>query len=62
MEARYVRSLEENKITDIEKKNNAEVPTPVELVKEMLAKIPTEFWSTGVKPHQLGKGNPKKNK
>ena len=45
--------------TNEEKKNNAEIPTPVALVDEMLNKIPEEFWTT---PHKVfepccGKGN-----
>jgi hypothetical protein len=32
--------------TDQEKKNNAEIPTPVHLVDEMLSIIPVEFWMT----------------
>ena len=42
-----------------EKKNNAEIPTPLELVNEMLNKIPEKFWK---KPKRVlepccGKGN-----
>jgi hypothetical protein len=42
-----------------EKKNNAEVPTPVKLVDDMLDKIPSSFWTN---PHRVyepccGKGN-----
>jgi hypothetical protein len=42
-----------------EKQKNAEIPTPVRLVDEMLEKIPEEFWKT---PHKVlepccGKGN-----
>ena len=42
-----------------EKKNNAEIPTPIILVEEMLDKMPSEFWK---KPHTVfepccGKGN-----
>ena len=45
--------------TNDEKKQNAEVPTPVKLVDEMLNSIPVEFWK---KPHKVfepccGKGN-----
>lgn len=45
--------------TNDEKKQNAEVPTPVKLVDEMLNSIPVEFWKT---PHKVfepccGKGN-----
>ena len=45
--------------TNDEKKQNAEVPTPVKLVDEMLNAIPAEFWK---KPHKVfepccGKGN-----
>jgi len=45
--------------TEHEKKGNAEVPTPVKLVDDMLAVIPDEFWS---KPRTVfepccGKGN-----
>ena len=42
-----------------EKQKNAEIPTPVKLVDEMLEKVPEEFWKT---PHKVlepccGKGN-----
>ena len=42
-----------------EKKDNAEIPTPIILVNEMLDKMPIEFWK---KPHKVfepccGKGN-----
>ena len=42
-----------------EKKNHAEIPTPVELVDDMLNKIPIDFWTS---PHKVfepcsGKGN-----
>ena len=45
--------------TQEEKKGNAEIPTPVKLVDEMLDKIPLEFWKS---PHKVfepccGKGN-----
>ena len=45
--------------TNDEKKQNAEVPTPVKLVDDMLNTIPVEFWKT---PHKVfepccGKGN-----
>jgi hypothetical protein len=42
-----------------EKKQNAEVPTPVKLVDEMLDKIPTDFWKTPKKVFEpcCGKGN-----
>lgn len=45
--------------TEAEKKGNAEVPTPVKLVDDMLDSAPLEFWS---KPHTVfepccGKGN-----
>lgn len=42
-----------------EKKNNAEIPTPLELVNEMLSKIPEEFWKTPKKVFEpcCGKGN-----
>jgi hypothetical protein len=42
-----------------EKKNNAEIPTPLELVDEMLNKIPKEFWKTPkcVLEPCCGKGN-----
>ena len=45
--------------TKEEKKNNAEIPTPVELVDEMLDKIPIEFWTTPKKVFEpcCGKGN-----
>jgi hypothetical protein len=45
--------------TPEEKKNNAEIPTPVYLVDEMLNKIPTEFWtkSKAVLEPCCGKGN-----
>jgi len=52
IEKHFIPSLEE-------KKQNAEVPTPVALVDDMLDKIPIEFWSA---PHSVfepccGKGN-----
>lgn len=45
--------------TALERKGNAEVPTPVSLVDEMLDKMPIEYWKT---PHKTfepccGKGN-----
>jgi hypothetical protein len=45
--------------TEEEKKGNAEVPTPVNLVKEMIHKMPVDFWK---KPRKVfepccGKGN-----
>ena len=42
-----------------EKKKNAEIPTPVELVDEMLDKIPIDFWNTPKKVFEpcCGKGN-----
>ena len=42
-----------------EKKKNAEVPTPVKLVDEMLDKMPEEFWKTPKKVFEpcCGKGN-----
>lgn len=42
-----------------EKKNNAEIPTPVSLVDEMLNKIPVEFWTNpkAVFEPCCGKGN-----
>ena len=42
-----------------ERKDNAEVPTPVSLVDEMLDKIPTEYWKTPNKTLEpcCGKGN-----
>jgi len=42
-----------------EKKNNAEIPTPIELVDEMLDKIPEEFWKQPNKVFEpcCGKGN-----
>jgi hypothetical protein len=42
-----------------EKKNNAEIPTPLILVNEMLDKIPQEFWKTPKKVFEpcCGKGN-----
>ena len=45
--------------TKEEKKNNAEIPTPVELVDEMLNIIPQEFWTTPKKVFEpcCGKGN-----
>ena len=45
--------------TPEEKKNNAEIPTPVSLVDEMLDKIPVEFWTTPktVLEPCCGKGN-----
>lgn len=45
--------------TNDEKKQNAEVPTPVKLVDEMLNSIPVEFWKTPRKVFEpcCGKGN-----
>jgi hypothetical protein len=45
--------------TNDEKKQNAEVPTPVKLVDEMLNSIPLEFWKTPQKVFEpcCGKGN-----
>jgi hypothetical protein len=45
--------------TQEEKKKNAEVPTPVKLVEEMLGMIPPEFWKTPKKVFEpcCGKGN-----
>ena len=45
--------------TNEEKKNNAEIPTPVHLVDEMLNIIPVEFWTTPKKVFEpcCGKGN-----
>jgi hypothetical protein len=42
-----------------EKKNNAEIPTPLELVNEMLSKMPEEFWQTPNRVFEpcCGKGN-----
>jgi len=45
--------------TNDEKKQNAEVPTPVKLVDEMLNLVPLEFWKTPQKVFEpcCGKGN-----
>ena len=45
--------------TKEEKKDNAEVPTPVKLVDDMLKTIPIEFWKTPKKVFEpcCGKGN-----
>lgn len=45
--------------TNDEKKRNAEVPTPVKLVDEMLNTIPVEFWKKSQKVFEpcCGKGN-----
>ena len=45
--------------TETERKGNAEVPTPVPLVNDMLNKMPTEFWKTPKKVFEpcCGKGN-----
>jgi site-specific DNA-methyltransferase (adenine-specific) len=45
--------------TNDEKKKNAEVPTPVKLVDEMLDVVPLEFWMTPKKVFEpcCGKGN-----
>ena len=45
--------------TQEEKKGNAEVPTPVQLVEEMLDKMPVDFWKTPQKVFEpcCGKGN-----
>jgi hypothetical protein len=48
----FIPSLEEKKV-------NAEIPTPIILVEEMLEKIPEEFWKTPKKVFEpcCGKGN-----
>ena len=45
--------------SESEKKNNAEIPTPVKLVDEMLNTIPAEFWKTPKRVFEpcCGKGN-----
>ena len=45
--------------SDSEKKQNAEIPTPVKLVDEMLNTIPAEFWKTPKRVFEpcCGKGN-----
>jgi hypothetical protein len=45
--------------SNTEKKQNAEIPTPVLLVEDMLDKIPLEFWTTPHKSFEpcCGKGN-----
>jgi hypothetical protein len=45
--------------TSEEKKNHAEIPTPVALVDEILNVIPEEFWKTPQKAFEpcCGKGN-----
>ena len=45
--------------TNDEKKQNAEIPTPIVLVEDMLDKIPIEFWKTIKKVFEpcCGKGN-----
>lgn len=45
--------------TETERKGNAEVPTPVPLVNDMLNKMPSEFWKTPKKVFEpcCGKGN-----
>jgi len=45
--------------TNEEKKNHAEIPTAIELVQEMLDKLPIVFWTTPKKVFELccGKGN-----
>ena len=45
--------------TNEEKKNNAEIPTPVRLVDEMLNIIPNDFWTSPKKVFEpcCGKGN-----
>lgn len=42
-----------------EKKNNAEIPTPIPLVEEMLSKMPEDFWKSKNKVFEpcCGKGN-----
>lgn len=58
--SQYRKLIEKHFIPTLdEKKQNAEVPTPVTLVDEMLEKIPCEFWE---KQHRIfepccGKGN-----
>jgi len=56
----YRRLIEKHFIPTVdEKKNNAEVPTPVKLVDEMLDRIPIEFWREENKVFEpcCGKGN-----
>jgi site-specific DNA-methyltransferase (adenine-specific) len=59
--ANKLRSLIEKHFipTNDEKKQNAEVPTPVKLVDEMLDKIPLDFWKSPQKVFEpcCGKGN-----
>ena len=45
--------------SESEKKQNAEIPTPVKLVDEMINKIPAEFWKTPKRVFEpcCGKGN-----
>ena len=52
IEKHFIPSIEE-------KKKNAEIPTPIELVDEMLDKIPVYFWKTPQKVFEpcCGKGN-----
>ena len=42
-----------------EKKDNAEIPTPITLVEEMLNKMPIEFWKSPKRVFEpcCGKGN-----
>jgi hypothetical protein len=56
----YRKMIEKHFIPTMEeKKQNAEVPTPVKLVDEMLDKIPSEFWMKQQKVFEpcCGKGN-----
>ena len=56
----YRKLIEKHFVPTVdEKKNNAEVPTPVKLVDEMLEKIPTDFWTKQQKVFEpcCGKGN-----
>ena len=56
MERRYAKVLSENPTTTNERKTNAEVLTPIKLVKEMIAKIPRIKKSDKIFDPCVGKG------
>ena len=45
MQKRYTESLKNNPTTKNERKQNAEVLTPLKLVNEMMSKIPEDAWT-----------------
>ncbi len=45
---RYNNILSIIKTTDIEKKHNAEILTPISLATDMINKIPIDFWTSNL--------------